>query len=232
LGGAFEDNVWNPGIGSSVLCYDPNAAARKVGVAAGGGGGGGAAWYFDPPKIADLPLTIGSPLTLSDDADVGLLISAAGAFSDHWAIGQALPTTTDWTVTMRYDFREINDHYCNLGLSVWEPVSGKNFLYGVDSRQGNPLMHLYRANPGGYDGFEIFQGMSGAAPNWIQMRYTHATGDLECYWSAEGKVWVLSLGHNILADFGGNQPYACGPVICAGSYPYTAAMSVQYLTYT
>lgn len=73
IGSFFDSNIDVTGIGTSILCYDDNAASRVVGVSGGGGGGGsGTVTSVDvESNIPGIDAT-GGPITASGVIDLDL----------------------------------------------------------------------------------------------------------------------------------------------------------------
>ena len=80
-------------------------AQGHVTAAANGTGGGGALWWFDPPAATDFPTSVTegtvSGVTLTDDADLGLVLSGTVTTTDGLAAYMMTAPTPPFTITAR-----------------------------------------------------------------------------------------------------------------------------------
>lgn len=109
------------------------------------GGGGGAAWYFDPPLASSLP-TLVSPdannLTLTDDADVGLLVDP-GVVNTNDDLRCAMKTisspTADWSVEIAIQCLLQGTNFTGVGLAIRDSVGGRVHTWRIASASNGLL---------------------------------------------------------------------------------------------
>lgn len=167
----------------------------------------GAPWYFAPPAAADFTLATGSGsanLTLTDDADAGLLISDANAptAGDDWRLAyKAAAAGVDWTLTAKIDYFAQNINYSNIGIGIWDSVSGK--LVALEATIGASVDSVrvthYTAIGGTWAASPLTFEIRGTRPLWKRLRYIHGTTTINYEISVDGKNWLTVYSASITA---------------------------------
>lgn len=125
---------------SGYFLQTAGTGADPVWAVAGGGGGG--SYSFNPPHAADFTLFSGDAnnSTLTDDADVGLVLTNANANNAGILRGgyKALPAVgTDFSVVIKCHLLANVVNYAAGGLVMYESATGKGYHFGAWSTPSN-----------------------------------------------------------------------------------------------
>ena len=106
-------------------------AKGRITLAANGSGGGGASYGFSPPLASAFTLFSGdgTAATLSDDTDVGLVVTTGAAAGSGVLRGgyKALPAVgTDFSVVAKMQLSSTVNTYQGGGLVIYESATGKS----------------------------------------------------------------------------------------------------------
>lgn len=175
----------------------------RITAASNGSGGGGGSWWFTPPTAASFSLVSGNAtqLALSDDADVGLLVDA-GTPSGGNQIRMAYRTLTtpasDFEMTARFEFLNVNNGNADLGLMLRDSVGGRiiflrytNSALLVPSKWTN--LTTFSANYG-----TSYTISTGSIPYW--QRIARVGANYVFSMSPDGKQWATIFSVAV-ADF-------------------------------
>jgi len=157
------------------------------------GGSGGSTWPpFLPPHVADFPVNVndGTPLTVADDSDVGLIFSISGQpGGDRIRLkGKALTSGTDFNVTARLSLTETPYNYTQVGLSIWAAGQTYVAIFGISNSSVIAITRFFQSGTG-YQDTPAAQQYSRVFP-WFRISYTSSTDTLNFLNSADGKVWT------------------------------------------
>jgi len=198
VGGLAADSVFPVTTAAGDTLYQTTGA--EVAAFAGGGGN---PWWFNPPVLADFPVSFGTAgvFTATDDPDAGLLIKQTDTYvSPARGVSKAIPTPgADWEAVMRMDFTATNVGAANQSMCAHNAAKDKFIVWGWDTRQA---AHYMRYTATGYDGVEILRYMS-APCYWYKLAYNASTGEIFAYISATGKSWFL-VAHEVISGYMGN----------------------------
>lgn len=158
-----------------------------------GGGGGGGNWWFDPPSAASFTSVSGDAgsLTITDDADAGLLFDAGpaiGGLGFRGIVRTLTDKTQDFDMIVRFDYVLSTQTNSAIGLMLHDSVGNKQVALRFDQAD-NVIVTRYTSlttENGNY----IVQGMAELSTvNW--MRIKRVGSNYEFYISSNGKVWIL-----------------------------------------
>lgn len=165
-------------------------------------------WYWNPPAASDFTLASGAAggvnITLTDDADAGLLISDANAptAGDDWRLGyKSVPSGVDWSLEVNLDTFAPNINYSNVGIGIWDSVGGK--LVALESTFGASTDSVrvthYTAIGGSWAASPATYEFRGKRAMWKRLNYVHATTTIEYQISTDGKNWLTLHSASITA---------------------------------
>ena len=176
-------------------------ASGWVGEPYGGGGptpGPSRPWWWNPPAASDFTLATSAgdpPLSLTDDDDVGLLISGVGTNAQSQAAYIEVPDPAlDWQVTARLvvSISAANHIWCGLGCSDGNGRMELNELT-TDNGAGYYRASRWTSFPDG--GFQsnittpIQMAPGSVFPYWT--RITKTSLELRHEFSFDGKNWLI-----------------------------------------
>lgn len=162
-----------------------------VTAAANGSGGGGGVWWFSPPSAASFSLQSGdaSNLSLTDDADAGLLLNFVGGPSVTRCVRMAYRTladkTLDWKMTVRMPVVMDSANWKGGHLFLHDSVSGRVTEFGWRSDQTLEVINWTALN--GTRSTVTTTTMRGYI-YWFQVE--HTGGNYYFRISADGKTWL------------------------------------------
>jgi hypothetical protein len=189
-------------------------------------------WGRSPPAAADFTLFSGdgSSATLTDDADVGLVITAAANASAIVRGGyKSLPAVgTDFSVTMRAQFSSSSTNSNAGGLVLYESATGKAHCMlafnDVTSHQ------LRRQTIGGtYSADTKFNWGPGLRDCWLKV--ARVGSNLIFYQSADGKNWI-AVQTIAQTTYLTTAPDRIGPALWMGHATEVGILSVPYWAQT
>lgn len=201
--------------GSGVVQSDGSNWATVAKAAGGGGGGGGALWWFSPPLAATFSLASGDAtnLTLTDDADAGLLVDGGTPVTgdkSRLAYRTLTTKTLNWDLKVRSDYFVPQQNFSGVGIACRDSISGR--VISITMRGSSPWLCVNKWN--GLTGFNATAAsvipVFGAPINWFRIAKSGTT--LSFYWSTDGKQW-LSLYSETATTFLTNNADQVGIVI-------------------
>lgn len=185
-------------------------------------------WDFDPPKVADFPITFGVPLlVLADDTDAGLQMQAAASHGTAMGIAKAVPASTAFSAIMKFNsvMMAISGAAANIGIALGESTHSHFYWTGFDSRSA---FHTMLYGTSGYEGYEkLITASAVQGPHWARVDYDPTTGHAKSYFSGDGKVWFLFDEYDYKGHFGAD-PATIGFNLGTESYAYNLAASITY----
>lgn len=132
-------------------------------------------------------------VTLTDDADVGLIIDAGAitAAENTRGVVQAAPSdASDWTVTAHFNPHIYRADYNGIGLVLYETGTTKSLFWGM-MHNGGPYIYARRASAGAFisnpGSYQPTTGFNYA--HWVRIRYVVSSNTYFLDYSMEGKVW-------------------------------------------
>lgn len=193
IGGDLNANNRFPISGSHAFEFSDTPYVDNDPVATGAGSSH--PWYWNPPLAAAFPTTVtegsATGTSFTDDADLGLVISAAVGNNDNLYAKMQAPPAFPFTITA---------HFPHLTMNGGVPIAGV-----VLRASGTGLRTVFGADPvGGYQNFIIRRStgtvfnatLGGFAPRawgangyWIRVVVT-AANDIVYQMSADGKNWM------------------------------------------
>lgn len=159
--------------------------------AANGSGGGGSAWWFNPPTASSFTLLSGDAtnLTLTDDADVGLIVRGGAAVNTdvkRTAYRTLTNKALDWEYVVRLEWLMSPVNFSLISLSMRDSVGGRAVFYGFRNADTTQLNRgNYAGLLGGFSS-EVNVSLRGYA-KWL--RISRVGANLSYYVSADGKTW-------------------------------------------
>lgn len=199
-------------------------------IAAANGSGGGANWYFDPPLAADFPTLVGTVTpTLTDDTDVGLIVSGnAPAAGDVVRLAtKALPATgTDFTVTMRATIDGLFSNFAGGGISLYDNTSNRCSLFRFETNSGGVLVVGRFNTPSGFNSNQ-FINFAVEQVRWFRIRRVGTTLFYE--YSLTGKTWVAVHSETETAWMTGG-PKFIGPGVFYNRTDFPLTVTVDHWT--
>lgn len=198
--------------------------------AAANGSGGGSNWYFDPPLAADFPTLVGtvSP-TLTDDTDVGLIVSGnapVGGDAVRFAC-KALPAAgVDFTVTMRATIDSLYSSFAGAGLMLYNDVDARVVHYRLETNSGGSGVLVVSRNsvPTGFNS-NPFSNADNLDIRWFRIRRVGTT--LFYDRSLTGKSWYNFYSESETAWMAGG-PKFIGPGIFYNRTDFPTTMVVDH----
>lgn len=182
-----RDAIGTALVAGSGITITPDDGADTITISASGGGGGAAGVLFDPPLAADFGTSYASngSLTLTDDADVGLLIDTGTVAASVRNKLKAVPAG-DWWVEARIVGFVPTQNFSAFGLGVMD--SGvRTHYFNIDGRSNFRCEHW---NGGTYVGAPASVIVWGMANPFMRIEYTSSTNTYVWKVSANGKIWV------------------------------------------
>lgn len=174
-------------------------AQGRITAAASGSGGGGAAWWFDPPAAADFSLASGdaTQLTLTDDADVGLMVDGGAAANIiRFAYIPLTDKTLDWDMVVRLDMFGFVQNFASLGVCVRDSVSGRVRQFNITN---NIAVAITAMNSLASFNSTTFTAnmLTGVPLHWFRIR--HTGGNIVFQVGPDGKQWKTALTESATA---------------------------------
>lgn len=131
-----SDSAVTPGVygdASNVaqITVDQQGHVTGVTEVAISGGGGGAPWYFSPPSASQFTLIQGAatPLTLTDDTDVGLLVQSGTMTAPdnlRLAVETLTNPTLDWELVAHFSNIVLEaTNFAGVGVYIRDSVGGR-----------------------------------------------------------------------------------------------------------
>lgn len=158
--------------------------------AAANGTGGGGPWYFNPPAAASFSLVSSSgALTLTDDAQAGLLVNAGAPAGSERAAYRTLTTPTgDYDYYIRADWDMTVPGGQRYGMWLQDSVSGRIIQFGPTDNVAFGINYHSALNT--YNSTPVSRNMmvGAASVHWLRIVKTGA--NIFFYTSAEGKQWT------------------------------------------
>lgn len=158
------------------------------------GGATARPWYYDPPLAANLTTATSSGVgaTLTDDSDVGLRIAMpnpAGTNLRHFFY-VAIPTPGgDWDFKARITGTSSSGGTAvGVGIMAYESATNKILDFERYNGQNVQQVHWTAGLNGGRTAVSGVSAVD-ATINWF--RFKRVGTSIECYWSGNGKSWVL-----------------------------------------
>lgn len=176
---------------------------RGDGVWASPGGGGGGNWWYDPPLAADFTLTSGDAtnLTLTDDADEGLLFdpgTPAGTNINRTALITLTDKTLDWDLVVRISAVLPTNYVTAYGPCIYDSISGRLTALEMISNSNWTAVNSTTLASGATRTNALTADSAPfrtIGPYW--MRINHVGTNYNFYRSVNGKNWQL---HGTVTD--------------------------------
>jgi hypothetical protein len=168
-----------------------------------GGGGGGAPWWFDPPLASAFTARSGdgtSP-TMTDDADVGLIVDCGAAVNGDVSRCVTAPITSpsaDWSAEFQLDCLNPSDNYNAAGVFLRNAATGK--LYDFGQAQDRVTILTARPSLAGWSADVYTKNWSRVL--FYKVTFTASSGTYSFYVSMNGKQYILAISVLIGAHFG------------------------------
>ncbi|AXQ69750.1 tail protein [Caulobacter phage CcrSC] len=164
---------------------------------------------WGPPVASDFPTAIGTvPLTLANDADVGLTIDCGAAASGDVQRGvfKSLPASGDWSVTAKIVDHLAPVYYNAVGIMLRESTTGKLVLLGCEiagSSFSVPMRQVRYSRLPGLTGFTAndYGRPSPSLPQWYRVSFTSGTSTLKAEVSTDGKFWRTIVSQPVTTGF-------------------------------
>ena len=162
----------------------------------GSGSGSGNWWAGQVPTAANFPTLVhggtAQDLTLTDDADAGLLMDS-GSFASgenvRFALQDAPASSADWTVTARITPNLWPANYNGIGLVLHETSTTKSVLSGFWFNVGANFLVRRQTNTSFTANAYSGQNLTGNQPFWTRIRYVNASATYFFDVSLDGKSW-------------------------------------------
>ncbi len=178
-----------------------DAKGRVTGASNGSGGGGGGAWWFQPPHVSDFGTSQGGAaagVTLTDDANAGLLFQIAAATPDKpFGFMKSIPSPTgDWSAELGFIATTRKGDYSGIGMALGKSGGTKIIIhrYEFNGGENGPFVGGFNlpsgfiSNPG--NGTDMYWSAGGgAAPIFCRIRHVSSTSTLYYAASTDGKNW-------------------------------------------
>lgn len=183
-----------PGTSGDVLTTQ-GPAANPIWSPAGGSGNG--LWWFDPPAAADFGTSVTegagvSGVSLTDDADVGLIYVANITSTDHASARVQTPPSTPFTITAHlYHHAGSGGVIGNAvaGIILRDADTGLRTVYGFTGSAGVNGLGIRRATGTTFNANLAISAMSAAQHGlWLRVVVTTDT-NIEYKVSPDGKTW-------------------------------------------
>jgi hypothetical protein len=180
-----------------------NDAGNHLTIDATGGGGAVTPWDFAPPTAASFTLLSGDAtnLALTDDTDVGLLVSYGAPTTGANVIFRTgyrtlTDKTLDWTMVARIRRLHENRNYRGEGLFLMDSVGGKVMAFELRNDQG--ICVLEYSNLTGTFVSTLYAQQYHAGEDFQWQRIRHTGGNYLFDVSPNGKQWmqVATIGDN------------------------------------
>ena len=205
-----------------------DAKGRVTAASSGADGGGGGAWWLAPPLAAQFTLGSGTStnLTLTDDAEAGLLIDG-GAPASGYASRIAYQTLSDknaaWDLKVRFEALEPDKSYSSVGIMMRDSITGK--ISALCLQYDRSIAFV---NWGGFSGWNDTPAYFTPPNDLHWFRITHSGTNYIISTSAEGKLWIPFYTASDTAWLT-NKADQVGLIITNNrTSSFDAAMSVQY----
>jgi len=201
------------GTTGQILAKTSNADFATQWIAAPSGGGGtGKPWYFDVPAASTFAKVSGdaTQLTITDDADAGLLIKSGPSVSgdvSRLAYKTLTNKAADWDIVVRAPIIMNDADYRKGGLVIMDSISNRHIIMG-QTNEYMPFNVVYFSGLTGYGG-----ALDGAAQNFKTQpdfyRITSVGSTLTFYVSHCGKNW-LQVGTSSVTAYLSNRANRIG----------------------
>lgn len=193
------------------------------------GGGTGKPWYFDAPLASSFTLQSGNAvqLSLTDDADAGLLVkSGASATGDISRVAYRTLTNKalDWDIVIRAPIIMNDSDYRKGGLMVMDSTTNRHIICGQMNEYQPFGIIKFTGMTGGYGGSISAQAFK-TQPDFYRAACVGST--LTFYVSHCGRNW-LQVGATAIGDAFGARPDRIGVGFnISTSDPTQASMTVD-----
>lgn len=175
--------------------------------ATGGGGGGGSSWPpLQVPAASSLTLVTGDSydLTLTDDADCGLLVDvgppqAIGGGTQRFGYKPVTNGSLDWDFVIYFDGWVPREDYSNFCLGVREGSTGYWYRLAFHATNNIRVDRMANmANSAGGASVEVAYPTAASTFRWARIRHDGST--YRFYVGPNGKLWneVFSIADNDL----------------------------------
>ncbi len=205
--------------------------AGSIAISATGGGGGSSWPLFVPPHAADFPVDLndGTPLTLVDDPDVGLIYYTSGQpTGDRIRFkGKTVAAGTNFTVVAKEKFTVRPNDYENVGLTIWS-AGQTNAVIFARRANGNLIVARYKQSGTGYTDTPYQPSPTYSQyQDWLMIQYTAGSDALVFSSSGDGKLWLplySTTGTTLL----GAAPTHIGIGVSPNIASYLSGASISY----
>ncbi|WP_223177756.1 hypothetical protein [Sphingobium sp. KCTC 72723] len=211
--GTNGQGVPTGGTTGQILSKTSNADFATAWIAAPtGGGGSGKPWYFDVPQASTLTKVSGdaSQLTITDDADAGLLVKCGpSVMGDISRVAYRTLTNKalDWDVVVHTQNLMTFLNYRKAGLVIMDSITSRHIIVG-QVNEDNQTQVVYVAGMSGYGG-----ALEGSLKRFMTTptfyRASCVGSTLTFYTSLCGKNW-FQLGQSSVTAFLPNRPDRIG----------------------
>ena len=243
----FVDGVYQDSAGYSITDDELTITATAAGdvqvvgpIGSSGGGVGSKGWWWDPPLAADWTgigdfSGDGTVPVLTDDADVGLLLSTpvdgsgTGPGDKGRFFLKPIPRPAEsWSLEwyMVADCSYPGAYPMLHGVCLVNTAKSKNVQFGFDMRE---VVYWGRFNiPSGYGGTEQQTSWAKGTPRFWKIEHDATGATLKFYCSANGKVWTL-IRSTSNTDWLGETPKYIGLGFRMGStnVGYTTSFTIE-----
>jgi hypothetical protein len=203
------------------------------GVSFGGGGDGGSnpdRPFYDPPLAASFPTRLvgaGGQITLTDDADVGLLVNGGSSLAgDIQRVALKPLPAGAFAVYCRLAVTQTGGDYQSAGLALRSSATGAIELWRLSNQRTLGLQRLpglqgYTSDPynDGFSPMQVFLGLQRTGG-----------GNLRYGLSADGKNWALCYDASQLTHFGQFGPDQIGFGFASNRQTLDAGFNLQMIS--
>lgn len=179
---------------------------RITAAANGSGGGGGGTWYFDPPAAADFTLFSGdgSSATLTNDSDVGLLVTYGDCNAGATIVrgGYQTPPSGSFEVIGHFVSDMPAVDFSAVGIIFYESATGKAYMNSLEATSGGTAYQTRKFTISGTYSGDATAGRPWPGNGfWMRTVYDAVADTLTGYYSMTGKNWVFYFSDNAAGYF-------------------------------